>query len=120
MLCVLILAMSEGAYSLTLNSTKFLHFRVFARRLLRGMPEGYWEECASKNIFYVVFCSGIQTWDLKHGLSSNKPTQHLLDYGNFLILKLLISTDDIDVIEHIYRRHWCNRTLWHQNNLLGF
>ena len=80
-LCALILYMSGRAYNIKLIlkdiflrrffTAILFTFRVFATNLLRGSRP--------RNIF--VFSFWCLTWDLNSGLTSNKPTYHLLDYG---------------------------------------
>ena len=84
MLCVLILYISGGTYSLKstpndrffekLFMTILFTLRVFARNLLRG---NRW-----RNTFRISFWC--LTWDSNPGFSSNKPTHYLLDHGDFV------------------------------------
>ena len=83
MLCVLILYISGGDYSLksTPNDRVFeklympilFTLRVFARILLRGNHR--------RNTFRISFWC--PAWDSNPGFSSNKPTYYLLDHGDF-------------------------------------
>ena len=101
MLCVLILYISGGTYSLksTPNDRFFekLYYmailftlRVFARILLRGNRR--------KNTFCISFW--FLAWDSNTGFSSNKPTHYLLDHGDFFVSFLSHYTDIF-----IYRTH---------------
>ena len=82
MLCVLILYISGGTYSLksTLNDRFFeklfmailFNLRAFARNLLRGNRR--------RNTFHISFWRLV--WDSNPGFSSNKPTHYLLDHGD--------------------------------------
>ena len=91
MLYPLILYMSGGTYSLKSTTSDrffeklfmaiFFTFRVFARNLLKGSHR--------RNIFILSFLC--LTWALNLGLTSNKPTHYLLDYGDFIYyINLLI------------------------------
>ena len=83
MLCVLILYISGGTYSLksTPNDKIFeklfmailFTLTFFARNLLRGNRR--------RNTFRISFWC--QAWDWNPGFSSNKPTHYLLDHGDF-------------------------------------
>ena len=85
MLCVLILyILSGGTYSLksTPNDRFFLEklfmailftLRVFARNLLRGNRR--------RNTFRILFWC--LAWDSNPGFLSSKPTNYLLDHGDF-------------------------------------
>ena len=82
MLCVLILYISGGTYSLKstpndrfekLFTTILFTLRVFARNLLRGNRR--------RNTFRIS--SWCLAWDSNPGFSSNKPTHYLLDHGDF-------------------------------------
>ena len=76
--CVFILYVSGGTYSLTPNDRIFRSFlmaglftlRVFARNLLRGNRR--------RTIFFHISF-------FMPGLTSNKPRHYLLDYGNFYL-----------------------------------
>ena len=50
------------------------NLRVFVRNLA--------EEIIKEIFFHISFCSRRLTLDLKCDLTSNKPTYHLLDYGD--------------------------------------
>ena len=87
MLCVLILYISDGTYSLksTPNDRFFLinfswqisfAFSVFARNLLRGNRR--------RNNFCISFWC--LAWGSNPGFTSNKPTHYLLDCGDFMPL----------------------------------
>ena len=83
MLCVLILYISGGTYSLksTPNDRFFVKLfmailftlRVLARNLLRGNRR--------RNTFRISFWC--LAWDSNPDFSSNKPTHYLLDHGDF-------------------------------------
>ena len=83
MLCVLILYISGGTYSLkSTPNDKFFEklfmailftLRVFARNLLRGNRR--------RNSFRISFWN--LAWDSNPVFSSNKPTHYLLDHGDF-------------------------------------
>ena len=90
MLCVLILYISGGTYSLksTANDRFFeklfmtiiITVRVFARNLLRGNRR--------RNTFRILFwCLACGSYP---GFTSNKPTHYLLDYGDFVFNLVLI------------------------------
>ena len=82
MLCVLILYISDGTYSL--KSTRYDRYfeklfmtilftlRVFGRNLLRGNRR-------NRILFWCL------TWYSNPGFSSNKPTHYLLDHGDLCI-----------------------------------
>ena len=92
MLCVLILYISGGTYSLksTPNDRIFLKnsswhlitHRVFARKLLRGNRR--------RKTFRILFWC--LAWGSNPDFSSNKPTHYLLDHGDFFFFQpVLIS-----------------------------
>ena len=85
MLCVLILYINGGIYSLKSTSerqiflSKLLNWhlitlRVFARNLLR------WNR--RRNIFRILFWC--LAWGPNPGFSSNKPKHYLLDHGDLI------------------------------------
>ena len=89
MLCVLILYISGGYYSLKstpndiffekLYMTILFTHRVFDRNLLRGNRR--------RNTFRISF--RCLAWNLNPGFSSNKPTHYLLHHGDLFITRLL-------------------------------
>ena len=88
MLCVLILYISGGTYSLkSTPNDRFVEklfmailftLRVFARNLLRGNRR--------RNTFRISFWC--LAWDSNPGFSSNKPTHYLLDHGDFKLTNI--------------------------------
>ena len=79
--CVLILCISGGTYSLKSSpndrffwETFLFTFRAFARNLLKGNRR-------RNNFRILLWCLG---WVSKPVFSSNKPTHYLLDHGDFL------------------------------------
>ena len=89
MLCVLILYISGGTFSLkSIPNHRFFEklfmailftLRVLARNLLRGNRR--------RNTFRIL--SWCLAWHSNPGFSSNKPTHYLLDHGDFKALGLL-------------------------------
>ena len=100
MLCVLILYISGGTYSLqSAPNDRFFEklfmeicftLRVFARNLLRGNRR--------RNPFRISFWC--LTWGSNPGFSSNKPTHYLLDHGDFYIFKK--QTQNCIVLNKVY------------------
>ena len=85
MLCVLVLFMNGGPFSLTSTSNdrffeKLIHdsFYLFSEFL----PEICWEKIAEEIPFEFGFVCGL-AWGSNPVFTSNKPTHYLLDYGYF-------------------------------------
>ena len=116
MLCVLILYISGGTYSLkSTPNDRFLRnffmagwftLRVFARNLLR--------ENRRRNTFRISFWC--LAWDWNPGFSSNKPTHYVLDHGDFEIKQF--ENCLIPIVDIIWR---ASRFVfaWYTNNKSG-
>ena len=103
MLCMLILYISGRTYSLkSTPNDKFLFLRnfswqflftlrVFARNLLRGNRQ--------RNTFRIFFWC--LTWGSNSSFSSNKPTDNLLDHGDWQYTIPTIQIHTNKYIEHV-------------------
>ena len=85
MLCVLILDISGGIYSLKASPNDRFFWEIFHGNsfylLLEFLPEICWEEIAEEIVF--VFLFWCLVWGWNPGFMFNKPTYYLLDYGDF-------------------------------------
>ena len=84
MLCVLILYISGGPYSLksTLNDRFLRNFSWQFYYRSEFLPEICWEEeNRRRNTFRILFWC--LAWDSNPAFLSNKPTHYLLDHGDF-------------------------------------
>ena len=86
MLCVLILYISGGTYSLksTPNDRFFFFEKLFMEILftLRVFARNQLRRNRRRNTFRISFWC--LAWGSNPGFSSNKPTHYLLDYGDFI------------------------------------
>ena len=82
MLCVLILYINDGTYSLKLSPNEEFLNLFLANFLL--LSEICWEEVAKEILFLNSSSWRFLTWVLNSGLWSNKPTHYLLGKGDDL------------------------------------
>ena len=88
LLCVFILSISDRTYSLKSTSNDGFLLRNFPWQfylLLQFSPAISWKEVAKEIFIQISFWCLI--WDLNRGLSSNKPTNCLLHYGDLYGIK---------------------------------
>ena len=91
LLCALIFYMSGGTYNLTSSTNRQIFGKPLYVRFIysQSFCQKYSEGKSLKKYFFFYISLLCLTWDLNSGLTSNKPTQYLLDYGNFYTIKTL-------------------------------